>query len=666
MADNKFKESALYQSMRRAYYGLRAAAQVQKEPPLSLEAHENTFSLDLNRRGNLMYEYRRLALKHGKNIPSSTIADYYFDEKLDEKAIVMIGLGHNVRGSLQYILNELNTSEKFKDFRIYVRTSKDTNRIVKEYIRQNHWDRTETVLAQKPYSRLLESCKYLITEVYMPEGWVKKPGQIFISIWHGTPLKRLGLAKLSSNCHINGTTQKNFMDADYLTYPNAYTREKMLESYKVSQLMNGRAVMLGYPRTGGMLAASQADQRELRSQLAPQGEHLYAFMPTFRDYLTDDQAVEETQAFLNYLDENLREDQLLYVNLHHKLNASIDYSAYRRIRPFPPTVDSYKLLAETEALISDYSSVFFDYLALRRQIILYIPDYQEYCKKRGTYMDLMSLPFDKAMSKGEVLEAINRGKTYDDEAAWNTFCSHDTVDNAKKVCQLFFRDETGLEAEDIPRDSRRRILIYSDAFEPGCETELLHAFTREYDRTQWDVYLSCDMNAVDQNKSSAYPMLFENSVIGAERAPHLSGLGKVVRELYHENKITFETALRYLKYDYALVPKRIYGQARFDAVLIYDVDDPERIISLAEMGVPTILCLPEAVLEKAKGQDPFLRDALRYAAKYSRGVYTFSARHKDDAGALLGGYWKDRIQTAESPDHLANAINSILEAKESI
>lgn len=664
MADNKFKNSGLYQSMRRAYYGFRAVTQSGKEPPLSLETHEDGFSIDLNRRDNLLYEYRHLVLSHGKSIPSSTITDYYFDEELDEKAIVMIGLGHNVRGSLQYILNELNSSDKFKDFRIYVRTAKDTNRVVKEYIRQNHWDRTETVLGHKPYCKLLESCKYLITEVYMPEGWVKKPGQVFISMWHGTPLKRLGLAKLSPNSHRNGTTQKNFMDADYLTYPNQYTREKMLESYKVSQLMNGRAVMLGYPRTGGMLAASQADQRELRSQLAPNGEHLYAFMPTFRDYLTDEQSVEENLSLLNYLDENLREDQLLYVNLHHRLNASIDYSAYRHIRQFPPTVDSYKLLAETEALISDYSSVFFDYLALRRQIILYIPDYEDYCTKRGTYMDLMSLPFDKAMTKEEVLEAINRGKTYDDETAWNTFCSHDTVDNAKKVCQLFFHDETGLDTKELPKDSRRRILIYSDAFEPGRETELLHDFTRAYDRKLWDVYLSCDMDSVDHNKSSAYPMLFENSVIGAERPPHLSGLGKAVRDLYCENKITFETALRYLKYDYALVPKRIYGQARFDAVLIYDVSDPERIISLTETGAPTILCLPDAVLEKAQGENTFLRDALRYAAKYSKAVYTFSARQTENAEALLGEYWKGRVQTAKSPDHLTTAINSILEAKE--
>ena len=71
---------------------------------------------------------------------------------------------------------------------------------------------------------IIESAQYLLTEVYFPVGWVKKDGQTYINIWHGTPLKKLGLAKNANGKHKDGNTQKNFIDADYLLYPNEYTK----------------------------------------------------------------------------------------------------------------------------------------------------------------------------------------------------------------------------------------------------------------------------------------------------------------------------------------------------------------------------------------------------------------------------------------------------------
>ena len=369
-------------------------------------------------RQNSLQQMEAWAKENQIPVGKRTVTDYYYDSKIVPGRVVLMGLGKNVRGSMQYILNELNHNDAFKDFHIYVKTAKDTEEIVKTYIRQNGWNRTEAVTPDSVYMELIETAQFLLTEVYLTAAWVKKEGQMYINIWHGTPLKKLGLAKNAKGKHKNGIQQSNFIDADYLLYPNDYTKKHMLESYKVAELMPGKVLKLGYPRTGGMLEAAQSDQTELRKMLAPNGEHIYAYMPTWKDYLKVDQVVAESKELLDYLDANLREDQILYVNLHHRVSDSLDYSQFKRIRQFPPTVDSYKLLALTDALITDYSSVFYDYLALRRQIVLYCADYELYRKKRGTYMDLMELPFDKAVTPEEVLAAINRGKTYDDEAAY--------------------------------------------------------------------------------------------------------------------------------------------------------------------------------------------------------------------------------------------------------
>lgn len=301
-------------------------------------------------RQNSLQQMEAWAKENQIPVGKRTVTDYYYDSKIVPGRVVLMGLGKNVRGSMQYILNELNHNDAFKDFHIYVKTAKDTEEIVKTYIRQNGWSRTEAVTPDSVYMELIETAQFLLTEVYLTAAWVKKEGQMYINIWHGTPLKKLGLAKNAKGKHKNGIQQSNFIDADYLLYPNDYTKKHMLESYKVADLMPGKVLKLGYPRTGGMLEAAQSDQTELRKMLAPNGEHIYAYMPTWKDYLKVDQVVAESKELLDYLDANLREDQILYVNLHHRVSDSLDYSQFKRIRQFPPTVDSYKLLALTDAL----------------------------------------------------------------------------------------------------------------------------------------------------------------------------------------------------------------------------------------------------------------------------------------------------------------------------
>ena len=106
------------------------------------------------------------------------------------------------------------------DFKIYVRTDEETDATVQTYIKNNNWTRTQTIIKDAQYMEIIESAQYLLTEVYFPVGWVKKDGQTYINIWHGTPLKKLGLAKNANGKHKDGNTQKNFIDADYLLYPN--------------------------------------------------------------------------------------------------------------------------------------------------------------------------------------------------------------------------------------------------------------------------------------------------------------------------------------------------------------------------------------------------------------------------------------------------------------
>lgn len=575
-------------------------------------------------RQNSLQQMAAWAKENQIPVGKRTVTDYYYDSKIVPGRVVLMGLGKNVRGSMQYILNELNHNDAFKDFHIYVKTAKDTEEIVKTYIRQNGWSRTEAVTPDSVYMELIETAQFLLTEVYLTAAWVKKEGQMYINIWHGTPLKKLGLAKNAKGKHKNGIQQSNFIDADYLLYPNDYTKKHMLESYKVADLMPGKVLKLGYPRTGGMLEAAQSDQTELRKMLAPNGEHIYAYMPTWKDYLKVDQVVAESKELLDYLDANLREDQVLYVNLHHRVSDSLDYSQFKRIRQFPPTVDSYKLLALTDALITDYSSVFYDYLALRRQIVLYCADYELYRKKRGTYMDLMELPFDKAVTPEEVLAAINRGKTYDDEAAYQEFCAYDSVENAHKLCSLFLGTEDEVVVEAIPKNKKKKVMIYSDALSECTETQWLRKTAENCAGSDTvELFISCNQDMVNENKDSAYPLLNKVPVIGTTADYFPSAMGHTAKKLYESGKITIGQAMSIWKYDYAAAVRRFLGRAAFDLAVLLDVTDPEKLLSLTFMDQPNKIMIISDLMYKeiTENNNTFLKDALQVSASYMRAVF---------------------------------------------
>jgi hypothetical protein len=393
----------------------------------------------------------------------------------------------------------------------------------------------------------------------------------------------------------------------------------------VKNLMHGKTLMLGYPRSGGMLAASQGDLTELKARLAPGGERIYAYMPTWKDYLSVDAVVAESEELLTYLDENLAEDQILYVNLHHKVSDSLDYSRFRKIRRFPADVDSYELLAATEALITDYSSVFYDYLVLRRQIILYCADYEKYKQVRGTYMEISELPFDKALTKEDVLASLNRGKTYDDQEAFERFCAYDSTENASLLCSVLLGEERVADrVEPITADRERSVLIYDESCGDKQAVEMLDEFVTTCAIAGDGYYVGCDKALVDANKKTAYPFLYHTAVIGTRDELHFGKTSRGALELYEQGKLDYDELREYLKYDYYLNAHRWFGNAKFDVEIIYDVADAHRLMTLLAVPAQRLLFLSDAAVEKLGSGDEFFRRTVLYAVDHCMGVFVRS------------------------------------------
>ena len=647
-------------------------------------------------------------------LPRKTVTDYWYDLPIEQNTVLLCGLGRNVNGSLKYLLDVLNKDERFSGYRIFVRTTYDqTDEAVNKTIKASGWTRTTTV--PEKYDMRMETCQYLLTESWFPYQYTKRPEQTVINIWHGTPLKHLGVLLSGDKCHVNAQVQKNFLSADYLLYPNEFTRDVMWRSFPPQHLLTARSLMMGYPRTAGILKVTDDEKRELRSELAPNGEKIYAYAPTFREYMEDDEFIEHVMPVLSYLDENLTDGEILFVNLHHYhyRNNYLDCGSFRHIRKFPADVETYRLLSVADTLISDYSSIFFDFLITGRQVILYVDDLDEYLKHQGLNLDIRKLPLDLAFTKEELLGELRSGGGHngaqqestgaqqegtgkqkkgagDDMIDIRDLYKYDREDNPEKLCGLFLGEEDGLELSPIPGSGMPKVLLYSDGFISDRETGLIKelALGREAEpadadqnlhgasdqnpygtdgdsadphAASYEVFVGCDEEVTELHQEKAYPWLHDVQVIASISEQPLSQIGAPVKDMYLSGKLPFGIAVKCLEHDYALSYKRMYGDAEMDMICVMDSCDPETIIGMAlSVAAHRLLFVSGEMVRELKKGNRFLRDAVRYASDYFDLILAYGTDDLDYVRSVLPRSGVKRLMAVDSAEETDEIIRFIL------
>ena len=107
---------------------------------------------------------------------------------------------------------------------------------------------------------------------------MRRDEQTYVQTWHGTPLKTLGKQmRLGMESMVN--VQHNFLQANWLTFPNDFTRDVIMRDYNLDQLYTGKVAMVGYPRNTVFLTGSDPS---IRTRYDLEGYTTYAYMPTWR------------------------------------------------------------------------------------------------------------------------------------------------------------------------------------------------------------------------------------------------------------------------------------------------------------------------------------------------------------------------------------------------
>ncbi len=241
-----------------------------------------------------------------------------------------------------------------------------------------------------------------------PYWFEKRPGQIHLQTWHGTPLKHIGedrgpgdFATWRHRRRINAQAAR----WDALLSPGPETSDIFRSAFRYE----GPLWEVGYPRNDLLLADDAGEVRarvRRRLGLRPEDRALL-YAPTWRSHLGE----RESKPLLLDADEVIRACPDVVVLVRGHYTATTEPEAYGdrpRIHDVTRYPDIAELYLAADVLVTDYSSVMFDFVLTDRPIVLLTPDLEQYREvERGFYFDLEKhAPGPMTRSTAGVVEAL--------------------------------------------------------------------------------------------------------------------------------------------------------------------------------------------------------------------------------------------------------------------
>jgi CDP-glycerol glycerophosphotransferase len=289
----------------------------------------------------------------------------------------------------------------------------------------------------------------VVTNDHFPVWFHRREGQVCLQTWHGTPLKRLGFDVSDERKQIRRFQHhwtEQVANWQYVLSPNAFTTPILRRAYRIE----GEMLETGYPRND-VLAAADRDARSaaLRERLGiPAGTRTVLYAPTFRDQVIDRRRRYRLDLHLDV--ERLRAaigaDSVLLFRKHHYIADAVPSTPDGFVRDVSTYPDATELLLAADVLVTDYSSLMFDYANTGRPMLFFTYDLDAYASEiRGFYFDFLArAPGPLLRTTDEVAEALRdldrvRARYADRYAAFvRDFCELDDGGAAARAVDAVF------------------------------------------------------------------------------------------------------------------------------------------------------------------------------------------------------------------------------------
>ncbi|MBQ8304759.1 MAG: CDP-glycerol glycerophosphotransferase family protein [Blautia sp.] len=268
------------------------------------------------------------------------------------------------------------------------------------------------------YFKAYAKAKYWFTNARLASDMTPKKDQIYLQTWHGTPLKRLGydIVNYHGTQYVPKEHRYHYSsDAKRYTYmvgPSGFYKEKITSAFNLKGIHKEDIFIdCAYPRNDCLCRVDPEKIRSLKKQLGiPEDKRVILYAPTWR--ANYEQELKGIHFFLNiHFDkwqEACGEDSVILFRTHYLVKNSVDLTAFEgfvyNVSDYPDIRDLYLV---SDVLVTDYSSVFFDYANLCRPMIFFMYDYEEYKNEKwGFYIDVKELPGPIVQTEEELVRLL--------------------------------------------------------------------------------------------------------------------------------------------------------------------------------------------------------------------------------------------------------------------
>lgn len=246
------------------------------------------------------------------------------------------------------------------------------------------------------YFYYLSTSKCIITNSRMPNSYVKKKGQIYFQTWHGTPLKKLVFDM--ENVKVPNTSKEQYFYEfsqdvdkwDYLLSQNRYSTNIFKSCFRYT----GEILEYGYPRNYILHHKEDLDLGKIKKSLKiPKDKKILLYTPTYRENKVDVSGKYDQSIVLDLEKLAKNEDYVFLIRAHYLIAKSFNFSKYDNIIDVSSYENINELYLISDVLLNDYSSTMFDYAVLKKPMIFYPYDLEEYENEiRGFYFSYEKVP----------------------------------------------------------------------------------------------------------------------------------------------------------------------------------------------------------------------------------------------------------------------------------
>jgi CDP-glycerol glycerophosphotransferase len=299
--------------------------------------------------------------------------------------------------------------------------------------------------------RVLARARYLVNNVNFPHTVSKRPGSVHVQTLHGTPLKAMGLDQQRYPVGAQGMNFTRLREHaarwDFLLSANPHSSEVWPRVYPGTYEL----LETGYPRNDRYFRTGPEEIAAIRARLGIEpGQTAVLYAPTFREYAADADPLPDPSR----LAAALGPEYVLMLRSHYYDADGTRPDAERRSEGAARVVDlsSYPVVEDlclaADVLVTDYSSIMFDYACLDRPIVVHAPDWETYRSTRGVTFDLLAEPPGAvAESEEQLIEVFRSGAVTSDAAEEaraafrRRFCAFDDGGAAERVVRRVFLGE---------------------------------------------------------------------------------------------------------------------------------------------------------------------------------------------------------------------------------